>query len=52
MLDIQSTALSDVLILTPRRFDGDRGWFREVWNAGRMRSTVSISSGCRITTPS
>ncbi|BDW83628.1 dTDP-4-dehydrorhamnose 3,5-epimerase [Erythrobacter sp. Dej080120_24] len=37
MLDIQSTALSDVLILTPRRFGDDRGWFCETWNAGRMR---------------
>jgi dTDP-4-dehydrorhamnose 3,5-epimerase len=31
-LDIQSTALDGVLIVTPKRFGDDRGFFSEVWN--------------------
>ncbi len=30
---IEPTELPDVLILTPRRFGDDRGWFTETWNA-------------------
>jgi|TARA_A100001391_G_scaffold138585_1_gene96941 dTDP-4-dehydrorhamnose 3,5-epimerase len=36
MLDIKTTSLSDVLILYPRRFGDDRGWFCETWNEKRM----------------
>ena len=36
MLDIEKTALSGVLLITPRRFGDARGFFSESWNAGRM----------------
>lgn len=36
MLDVEETALSGVVILTPRRFGDARGWFTESWNAERM----------------
>lgn len=32
MVSIQETALAGVVILTPRRFRDDRGWFAESWN--------------------
>lgn len=32
-MQIETTPLSGVLILTPRRFGDARGWFSEVWNA-------------------
>lgn len=35
-MQIEQTALPDVLILTPRRFGDDRGWFSETWNAARL----------------
>jgi dTDP-4-dehydrorhamnose 3,5-epimerase len=35
-MQIEPTALPDVLILTPRRFGDSRGWFMETWNAGQM----------------
>ena len=35
-MQIESTALSGVLILIPRRFGDARGWFVETWNAARM----------------
>lgn len=35
-MEIEQTALPGVLILTPKRFGDDRGWFTETWNAGRM----------------
>jgi dTDP-4-dehydrorhamnose 3,5-epimerase len=35
-MQIEPTALSGVLILTPRRFGDARGWFVETWNAARM----------------
>lgn len=35
-MKIESTALDGVLILTPRRFGDDRGWFSETYNAQRM----------------
>ncbi|MES2333744.1 MAG: dTDP-4-dehydrorhamnose 3,5-epimerase [Pseudomonadota bacterium] len=35
-MQIDPTALPDVLILTPRRFGDARGWFMETWNAQRM----------------
>jgi len=31
-LEISQTGLPGVLVLRPRRFDDDRGWFSEVWN--------------------
>ncbi|MFM7334074.1 MAG: dTDP-4-dehydrorhamnose 3,5-epimerase [Tabrizicola sp.] len=35
-MQIEPTALADVLILTPRRFGDARGWIMETWNAQRM----------------
>lgn len=35
-MQIETTALQGVLILTPRRFGDARGWFCETFNAGRM----------------
>ncbi|MFN4202692.1 MAG: dTDP-4-dehydrorhamnose 3,5-epimerase [Tabrizicola sp.] len=35
-MDLVPTSLTDVLILTPRRFGDARGWFTETWNASRM----------------
>ena len=35
-MQIEPTALADVMILTPRRFGDARGWFSETWNAARM----------------
>lgn len=37
MLEVRATRLSDVLIITPRRFGDERGWFCETWNAKLMR---------------
>ncbi|MFN4156377.1 MAG: dTDP-4-dehydrorhamnose 3,5-epimerase [Paracoccaceae bacterium] len=36
MLDVKTTPLPGVLLLTPRRFGDARGWFSESWNAERM----------------
>lgn len=33
---VETTALPGLVILTPRRFGDDRGWFCETWNADRM----------------
>lgn len=35
-MQIEATALPGVLILTPRRFGDDRGWFSETWNAAAL----------------
>jgi dTDP-4-dehydrorhamnose 3,5-epimerase len=35
-MKIEPTALTGVLILTPRRHGDSRGWFIETWNASRM----------------
>lgn len=35
-MQIEPTTLDGVLILTPRRFGDDRGWFSESWNADVM----------------
>lgn len=35
-MDIRPLAIPDVVLLTPRRFTDDRGWFEETWNARRM----------------
>ena len=32
-VEVQQTPLPGLLVLTPRRFGDDRGWFSEVWNA-------------------
>lgn len=37
-MQIEPTALANVLILTPRRFGDARGWFCETWNAARMEA--------------
>lgn len=37
-MDVVSTALKDVKILTPRRFGDARGFFRESWNQRAMAS--------------
>lgn len=37
MLDVTQTAIPDILVLTPRRFSDDRGYFSETWNARRMQ---------------
>lgn len=36
MLDIERTPIPDLLILTPRRFGDNRGFFCESWNSKRM----------------
>lgn len=36
-MQIEKTALPDLVILTPRRFGDARGWFVETWNAAQMR---------------
>ena len=36
MLDIEKTALTGVLLITPRRFGDPRGFFSESWNEARM----------------
>ena len=36
-MQIDETALPGVLILTPRRFADDRGFFSEVWNRESLR---------------
>lgn len=36
MLDIQTTALPGVVLLTPKRFGDNRGFFSESWNRARM----------------
>ena len=36
-MDIRSTVLPEVKILTPRRFGDARGYFSETWSAARMR---------------
>ncbi len=35
-MQIETTALDGVVIVTPRRFGDTRGWFTETWNADRM----------------
>lgn len=37
-MKIEPTALADVVILTPRTFGDDRGWFCETWNGARMKA--------------
>ena len=35
-MQVETTALAGVLVVTPQRFGDDRGWFAETFNAGRM----------------
>jgi len=42
-MQIEPTALPDVLILTPRRFGDARGWFCETWNA-----TTLVAAGVQM----
>lgn len=35
-MQIEHTALAGVVLLTPKRFGDDRGWFSETWNAKTM----------------
>ena len=41
-MKVETTALDGVVILTPRRFGDDRGWFSETWNATRMAENVRL----------
>jgi dTDP-4-dehydrorhamnose 3,5-epimerase len=36
-MQIETTKLDGVMILTPKSFGDARGWFTETWNAARMR---------------
>ena len=36
-MKVEPTAIPDVLLLTPRRFGDDRGYFSEVWNRQTLR---------------
>lgn len=42
MLDVETTALEGLLILTPRRFGDARGFFAETWNAARLAEVAGI----------
>jgi dTDP-4-dehydrorhamnose 3,5-epimerase len=35
-MQIEHTSLDGVVVLTPKKFGDDRGWFAETWNANRM----------------
>lgn len=37
LLNIEKTALEGVVIITPKRFGDERGWFSETWNAQRLK---------------
>jgi dTDP-4-dehydrorhamnose 3,5-epimerase len=37
-MQIEETALPGVVILTPRRFADERGWFEETWNRETLRA--------------
>jgi len=36
-VELRSTSLSSVLIVTPKRFGDHRGFFEETWNAGDLK---------------
>ncbi|MEQ9142882.1 MAG: dTDP-4-dehydrorhamnose 3,5-epimerase [Parvibaculaceae bacterium] len=36
MIDVQVTGIDDVKIITPKRFEDDRGYFVETYNAARL----------------
>jgi len=35
-MEVEETALAEVLVLTPQRFGDERGWFSETWNKGAL----------------
>lgn len=37
-MDINPTAIPDVLVIAPQRFVDARGWFSETWNAARFKA--------------
>lgn len=37
MVEIIPTELEDAVLIAPRRFGDDRGWFCETWNSARLR---------------
>ncbi len=37
-MDVTETGISGLLILKPRRFGDERGWFTEVWNRDTLRA--------------
>ena len=37
-MDVRKTAIDGVLVVTPRRFGDDRGWFMETWNREKLTS--------------
>ncbi|MGL4280567.1 MAG: dTDP-4-dehydrorhamnose 3,5-epimerase [Albidovulum sp.] len=42
-MQIETTSLPGVLVLTPRRFGDARGWFSEVWNKDTLaRAGISV----------
>lgn len=43
MLNVEPTALAGLLILTPRRFGDDRGFFAETWNAARLAEVAGVT---------
>ena len=42
LLEVETTALPGVVILTPRRFGDARGFFSETWNRARMRDLAGL----------
>lgn len=36
-MEIVSTELEEVVLIAPKRFGDDRGWFSETWNNARLR---------------
>ena len=42
-MQVEKTVLDGVVILTPRRFGDDRGWFSEVWNR-RVQEEAGIKA--------
>lgn len=37
-MNVLKTELDGVFILTPRRFEDERGWFEETWSAARLQA--------------
>lgn len=46
-MDLRSTALPEVKILTPRRFGDARGYFSETWSAPRMEEAGLAFAFCQ-----
>ncbi|MFP7572459.1 dTDP-4-dehydrorhamnose 3,5-epimerase [Marivita sp. S2033] len=44
MLEVETTALDGVLILTPRRFGDARGFFAETWNKARFIEATGLDA--------